>query len=803
MLLTGALLALVGCYRAPAFDQPCSITCTSECPGALTCDPALHVCIAPGEDCHDQVPVTPVDLAQISVGTGVACGLDTEKHLWCWGSNVDHAIDPGSTVQYPQPRQVGTSQWDSIALHASHLCGIADGKLSCWGRNDVWQAIGRDGDTSMPQEISVPGVSRWTSVALGVRSTCAIGDGRLFCWGYNKLGSLGTGEVSDARMPIHETSNPRTDWTAVALGGSHTCAIAGNDLYCFGHADYGKTGEVGGNPGTIATPIASGTWTSLALTDSTSCATKTDGTLWCFGAGGNGDLGPTMSGNTPTPTMMDGGSTGWTKIAASYEHLCGLRNGDVRCWGQSTIGGLPTGWWTNVDHQFATIQLPAGSAATGASDVALGWSYDYVPTLAASPRSDRAPGHELGCVLAGTIASCWGDARGGGLGDGGSTMSPVPIELAGDVAFDQIALGLAHGCGIANGSVACWGSTLAGQASGAVAGTKASPCTTGNCDRGSPATITGLANVTAIAAGFDHTCALHDDKVACWGNNANGQLGSGDVGGPATRRDVAGTYTALFPIGGNRTCARRSDGAYCWGDTIDTQPTRAMEYDAFVAAATGRTFGCYLDANHLMSCEGDNTAGQFGEVGPTSAATPTLARVGPAYTAIAASFADHACGLRIDGDVECWGANTRGQVGAPRSDFETMPVKLTSIHGCTAIAATASLAPNDDSSLANDGVQPYAASCALCGGTAYCWGDDRYGELGTGTIDFAIHALPERVALPDRPGDPYVALAGGGGFTCARTTQNHTVCWGVSIHGGMGHGAPANLPVPVDAKRPL
>lgn len=802
LLLTGAVLALVGCYRAPSFDQPCSITCTSECPGALTCDPTLHVCVGPEDDCHDVIPTTPVELASVTAGTGVACGLDTEKHLWCWGSNVDHVIDPGSTVQYPEPHQVGTKIWDSITLHASHACGLADaGHLYCWGRNDVYQAIGREADASMPQEITV-GVSHWSMVALGVRSTCAIGDNRLFCWGYNKLGSLGTGEISDARMPIHETNNTRSDWTTVAVGSSHTCAIAGNDLFCFGHADYGKTGDIGGgNPGTITTPISSDLWKSLALSDSATCATKLDGTLWCFGAGGSGELGPGTTTNSAIPAVLDGGSTGWSKIVASYQQFCGLQNGTVRCWGQAAIGGLPKGWWANVDHQFVDVPNHAPGTAT---DVALGWSYDYVPTLDASPRSDRAPGYELGCLLSGTTASCWGDARSGALGDGGSTMTPIPTEIAG-AAFDQIALGASHGCGVANGSIACWGSTLAGQASGAIAGTKASPCVAGTCDRATPTTIANITNATTIATGLEHTCALHDGKVSCWGNNTDGQLGGGDTGGPASKRDVAGTFVELLQTGGDRQCARKTDGVYCWGLELDSQPVRLPAYDAFVAIASGATFRCFLDANHLMSCEGDNSDGQFGQVGPGSSDTPVPARIGPAYTAIAASAADHACGLRLDGDVECWGANSRGQVGTTPSPSETTPNTLTAIHQCTSIATTATIAPAEDSSLGSP--QPYVASCALCegspGGNAYCWGDNRYGELGIGTTDLTTHPVPERVALPDRPGDPYVALVAGGGFTCATTMQKHVLCWGMSVHGGMGHGVPANLPVAVDAKRPL
>jgi hypothetical protein len=65
-------------------------------------------------------------------------------------------------------------------------------------------------------------------------------------------------------------------------------------------------------------------------------------------------------------------------------------------------------------------------------------------------------------------------------------------------------------------------------------------------------------SVIAVAAGYEHTCALlGDGGVLCWGSNGYGRLGTGDT--TDRRRPTAASLDA-------GACERESTSAIDWGD---------------------------------------------------------------------------------------------------------------------------------------------------------------------------------------------------------------------------------------------
>ncbi|MEC7261909.1 MAG: hypothetical protein VXV71_05705, partial [Candidatus Thermoplasmatota archaeon] len=175
-------------------------------------------------------------------------------------------------------------------------------------------------DATTPTPTSSLGTGR-TAVAIssGKLHTCAIlDDGSVSCWGRGFIGALGNGGTSDATTPT-PTSSLGTGRTAVAIssGELHTCAILDDgSVSCWG---YGGNGQLGnGGTSDALTPMPTSNLrigrTAAAISSGYrhTCAILDDGSVSCWGEGSDGQLGNGVTLDSPTPTTTSSLGAGRT-----------------------------------------------------------------------------------------------------------------------------------------------------------------------------------------------------------------------------------------------------------------------------------------------------------------------------------------------------------------------------------------------------------------------------------------------------------------------------------------------------------
>jgi alpha-tubulin suppressor-like RCC1 family protein len=350
----------------------------------------------------------------VAVGQFFACALTVDSTVQCWGDNTDGSLGNGGRVpEVPIPGTVvGLTSPAAIAAGGASACALsAGGGVDCWGDNTFGQ-LG-NGNMTIPSvaiPVAVTGLtSGVTAVSVGADSACALTvGGGVQCWGRNSLGELGdgvpVGSVSAVPVPIASLSS---GVSALSVGGSTACAItAAGDVMCWGDNTSGQVGNGSTNYSTIPVPAKVTGLTARAMAVSvggpSSCAITENGGVECWGY--SFGIGSTLS--NPAAFQIPGLTDGVTAISVGSYAACALAAGGVvKCWGASPASSSTPAEVAGLPSNIRALCL-GGVISTGDG-----------PSACAVT--------EQGGV------ECWGGNTFGGLGDGSTTSSAVPVEVTG------------------------------------------------------------------------------------------------------------------------------------------------------------------------------------------------------------------------------------------------------------------------------------------------------------------------------------------------------------------------------------
>jgi hypothetical protein len=323
-----------------------------------------------------------------------------------------------------------------------------------------------------------------------------------------------------------------------------------------------------------------------------------------------------------------------------------------------------------------------------------------------------------------------------------------------DPARTAVALtvGGSHACALlANGGVACWGANAQGQLGGGTTGDSYT----------SAVKVGGLPGVASgVAAGFDHACAaLAAGGAACWGSNTYGQLGIGaqddkthasaTVLGHLTQglAGIAAGHYASFGI-------LPSGQVLAWGNP----PLGAGNvYIDLVPAPISTVTGVKAMATGPIdncvidgqgaACWGLNLDGELGDPNTTGSSKVPVRVQGLAATPTSLALSESTACGTVFGKLLCWGLGFSG------------PTPIENLDANVIVAA-----------------QGPGFTCGLrSSGEVLCFGNNAQGSLGLGTTDTNLH--PTATAVPGVTGA--TGLAAGGTMACAIVARGGVLCWGL------------------------
>lgn len=167
--------------------------------------------------------------ASVSAGMFHACGVTVDAKAYCWGmaGPVDPAYDYPTVTSAPLgtgmsgpggsrvPAAVaGGLRFRAVNARWMRSCGLGtDSHAYCWGSNGFGDlGLGNfDDPVAAPRAVLMPAAADAPAVGWEEDHSCAVTTtGRIFCWGgYNFFGELGSGVVGGTGVDARVSNTPK------------------------------------------------------------------------------------------------------------------------------------------------------------------------------------------------------------------------------------------------------------------------------------------------------------------------------------------------------------------------------------------------------------------------------------------------------------------------------------------------------------------------------------------------------------------------------------------------------------------
>jgi alpha-tubulin suppressor-like RCC1 family protein len=363
-------------------------------------------------------------LGRISSGDSHSCGLTATNEAYCWGDNSTGQLGNGTSgVPSNVPVAVSTTiKFSSVVAGRIHTCGLSvTGDAYCWGSNFVGALGNGSGiDSLTPTAVTAPSVGiKYSSISASNDHTCVISLAKdAYCWGENGNGRLGDNSTTQRDTPV-QVSDPAGGpeaYLSISAGYSHTCAITVSDkTYCWGDNSSGELGNASNLDSSIPVLVNTGAvaYTSIAAGNNFSCGIQANGSAYCWGSNGNGNLGNNSIIDSNTPVLVNdpiGGVVKYSSIVTGGFHTCAISlAGDAYCWGYNVDGELGNG--ANFNIAIPALVSPPSSGGILYSGLDVGTFH----SCAFSTNGN---------------AYCWGYGANGRLGRNSTSDSNIPTRDA-------------------------------------------------------------------------------------------------------------------------------------------------------------------------------------------------------------------------------------------------------------------------------------------------------------------------------------------------------------------------------------